>query len=489
MHVVMSIRAHFAELWHPEDVLDSLWGMLASPYATALLLLSLAVLVCLGTLLPQRPATALADPATNGLWMASLRERYHGSASWMLSLGLFDLERSLWFRGLLGLLGFSLLVGAVDWIRPRHAWPSNSPLETTLSGLPTKDESTTQFIERVKNVLQQRRYRVLASKDGPLLYADRYVLFPVLVYLGLLLVIAGAALSERTAWWEDSVDLRPGQVRALGHGTGLALRAEVLPAAPGTAQPEHVALTFLRQEREIARGTLHARTPAFQDGLLFFLSSTQPAVLVQAQDEVGRSLPLQMPETGASQFTELALHFREEESSRYIVMLNLTPGSPSGRYFQQKGNEQYVLVPGRDLSLRVVYGPPPAGESQPVFQVEAFRNGESTPLFVQQFQGSTSLEIAGDRFTFQPHRDATVRFGQDYGIGLVLVGAAMALAGLFLSAWHPVQRLWFLVRCADNQASLACAPVATAGHGPSSWQQRLTQELAADLALQVPGAS
>ena len=484
----MSIRAHFAELWHPEDVLDSLWGMLASPYATALLLLSLAVLVCLGTLLPQRPATALADPATNGLWMASLRERYHDSASWMLSLGLFDLEHSLWFRGLLGLLGFSLVLGTVDWIWPRHAWPSNLPLETTLSGLTTRDESTTQLIERVKNVLHEQRYRVLASKDGPLLYADRYVSFPVLVYLGLLLVIAGAALSERTAWWEDGVDLRPGQVRALRHGRDLALRAEVLPAAPGTAQPEHVALTFLRHEREIARGTLHACTPAFQDGLLFFLSSTQPAVLVQAQNEVGRSLPLQMPETGASQFTELALRFREEESSRYIVMLNLTPGNPSGRYFQQQGNEQYVLVPGRDLSLRVVYSPPPDGESQPVFQVEAFHNGETTPLFVQQFQESTSLEIAGDRFTFQPHRDATIRFGQDYGMGLVLGGAALALAGLFLGILRPMQRLWLAVRFADNQLCLACAAVGGSSREAQPWQHRLVQELAADLALQTSGA-
>jgi hypothetical protein len=484
----MSIRAHFAELWHPEDVLDSLWGIFASPLTTALLLLSLAVLVCLGTLLPQRPATALADPAANGLWMTSLRERYHDRASWMLSLGLFDLERSLWFRGLLGLLGFSLVLGAVDWIWPRHAWPSNSPLETNLSGLPTRDESTTQFIERVKNALQQRRYRLLASRDGPLLYADRYALFPFLVYLGLLLVIAGAALSERTAWWEDGVDLRRGQVRALGHGTGLALRAEVLPVKLGRAQPEQVSLTFLRQERESARGTLHARAPAFHCGLLLFLSSTQPAVLVQAQDKAGRSLPLQMPETGASQFTELSLRFREEESSRYIVMLNLTPGNPSGRYFQQEGNEQYVLVPGRDLSLRVVYSPPPDGESQPVFQVEAFRNGESTSLLVQQFQGNASLEIAGDRYTFQPHRDATIRFGQDYGMGLVLGGAALVLAGLFLGILRPVQRLWLAVRFADNQIGLACAAVGGASHEAQPWQHRLVQELAADLALQTSGA-
>lgn len=513
----MSIKARFAQLWYPEDVLDSLWSLFASPQATMLLLLALAGLVCLGTLLPQKPAQAVANPAAHSLWLTSVLERYHAAAGWLLSLGLLDIRRSYWFRGLLGLLAFNLMLGTVDLIHVRRLgraeWPHG---DNALAGMLSPGETAEQFVERVKMALRMQHFRVLKSDGSRLLYADRFALFPVLVYLGLLLIIMGLALSERTAWWEEGLALRPGQVHLLGHGTDLALRTAVIPADGSAKQDasslaeqdasararqeameaskggqlpnESVALTFLRGEQEVARVMLYKRAPSFYAGLILYLASTEPALLVQGYDETGQSLALQTPETGATQFTEVALRFREDTTPRYIIMLNLAPSGTTGRYFQQKGNEQYVVVPQRNLSLHLVYNPPPPGQVVPTFLVEAMRNGQETPFYHQQFQGEDSLEVAGDRYTFRLSYYAIIKVGRDYGLALVSTGAVTLLAGVILSIWRAPRRLWLVARVANGAVKLELVTDKAIQTDPPSWLKSLVQDLMTALALRAEGA-
>jgi len=479
----MTLRARFGELWNPEDVLDSLWRIVASPYVTMLLLIGLATLVCLGLFVPQRPPEAVLDPMANNLWLTSLRERYHNASDWLVRLGLFDIHRSLWFRGLLGLLALNLMLGTVDFISPRHLWRAGSPLGIRMPvGEPSLAESAEQSLERAKEILRGHRYRLLERADGKLIYADRFVLFPILVYLGLLLAITGLALSERTAWWEEGVTLRPGQVRLLGHGMALALRAESVEAiydrTRGQMQSGHTELTFLRADHEAGRMILHNHAPSFYAGLIFYQTSTEPALLVRAQDAAGRDLALQTPETAATQFTEVALRFREEESPRYIVVLNLAPGSQLGRYFQQKGNEQYVLVPSRDLSLRLLYSPPASGEVTATFHVEAFRGAEMSPFYQHQFHSTETVEIASDRYTFKPQRYTVIKYGQDYGLPFIFAGAAMVLVGTFLSAWCPPRRLWLVAWFEDDKASFSLTTSVPTEERATPWFEDLVEDIA-----------
>ncbi len=481
-----SIRAHFAELWNPEDPLDSLWGILASPYVTMLLLLSLAVLVGLGMSLPQRPAQVLHDLVAEGLWLSSLRERYQGATDWLLGLGLFDIRSSAWLRGLLGLLAFNLVLGVVDLVRPRYLRRANGERRILIGALPHA-ETVEQFLERVKEALRVQRYRLRARSGEHLLYAERYALFPLLVYVGLLLVIAGLAVSERTAWWEGEVSLRSGQVRPLGHGTDLALRAEVVHTGNGgmggAQQTEGIELTFLRADREVGRTMLNSNSPSIYAGVLFYASSVEPALLVQAQDSAGRNLGLEAPETGATLFTELTLRFRKEESARYIVMLNLAPVSPPGRYFQQRGDEKYVLVPSQDLSLRVLCGLPTPGETAPAFQVEAFRNAETSAFYQEQFRDSVSLEIAGVRYAFQPQRYAVMSFGQDYGMTIIFAGVVALLMGLGLCAWRTPQRVWLVAQSGNGEVSIRFSTYAALDSETPCWLESLVQHMATALGL------
>jgi len=484
----MNIKARFAELWNPEDVLDSLWRTFASPYTTMLLLTGVAALVCLGIFVPQRPADAAADPTANSLWLASLRERYGSTIDWLVGLRLVDVHRSMLLRGLVGLLAFNLLLGTADFIRPRHLLPASLAGSTTLSGGPPLAETHGQFLKRLKELLRNHHYRLREGSNGDWLYADRFALFPILVYMGLLLTIGGLALSERTAWWEEGVTLRPGQLRPLGHGTALSVRAQASEASydPLTGQwhEGHMELTFLREDQEIGQQVLHDHAPSFYAGLLFYLTSTEPALLIQAQDNAGRNLVLQTPETGATQFTEVVLRFRQEESPQYIIVLDLRMGSPLGRRFEQKGNERYVLVPSRALSLRLLYSPPGPGEGRPTFLVEAFRSGETSPFYQHQFNSANSVEIAGDRYTFQPQRCAVIKFGQDHSMALIFAGAVLMLTGIVLSAWHHPRRIWMVAQFADGELNLHFMAAPAGGKAPR-WFEDLMQSIATALALKV----
>jgi hypothetical protein len=394
-------------------------------------------------------------------------------------------------RGLLGLLAFNLLLASVDLVRPHYLRQTNGPVTRILSGVLPPAESTEQFADRVGQAARAQHLRVSRGRDGQPWHADRFALFPLLVYGGLLLVIGGSALSERTAWWENGVGMRPGQIRPLGHGTGLALRAEVVPSTPEDTQTtlprDRTVFHVMKSDQEIGRLTLDRLAPSFCAGLLFYATSTEPALLVQAQDAAGRRMSLQMPESGTAQFAELALRFREPESQRYTVVIGLAPGSPLQRYFQQKGNEQYVLVSGRDLTLRLQYTPPSAGDPRPAFLVEAYRDAEAVPFFQQSFQGTSSIEIAGDRYVFTPHYYIVIKFGQDYGIALVLLGAIAVLAGVALSAWRPPRRAWLLTRVNESQVMVTITPQGALEQ--AAWLEDLAQGLATELSLDVTGVT
>ncbi|MBC7261642.1 MAG: cytochrome c biogenesis protein ResB [Chloroflexi bacterium] len=467
----MTIGARWAELWDPDDPLDSLWRLFASPYLTMLLLTCLAVLIGLGIILPQRPTEALTDQAANNLWLASLRERYHGLVDWLARLKLLDIYRSLWLRGLLGLLAFNLLLAAVDLIHPRHAWHAGVEHELFVHD-PALVESPKQLLDRLQRVLCSQGYRFLIGKDNGLACVDHSWAFPLLVYVGLLLVIAGLAISERSAWWENNVALQPGQVRPLGHGTNLAVRADKIETYGGRAE-----LTLLRGDSRTAQRTLHTTAPSVYDGLLFYLTSTEPVLLIQVQDASGRNLPLRTPETGGTQFMEVALHFREAETPRYIVVLDLLPGSQLSRQFQQSGLERYVLVPARDLSLRLRYNPSRSGEVPPTFQVEAFRGTEALPFYQHQFHAAETIEIAGDRYYFQPQRYAVIKFGQDYGLVLILPGMVLTLAGIILSVKYPLRRVYLTMQPISGAMKIVLTANAPATESPL-WLEKLLQDIA-----------
>lgn len=399
----MTIRRRLAEQWDSRDVLSSLWRLFASPWTTIVLLLALGLLICATVLLPQLPSEAALDPVAASVWLASFRAQYGLLAEWMVRLSLINLIHSAWLRVLLGLLGFNLILVAAD------LWQQ----------LRTRESDQNQSAGRVG------------------LWAS------LLVVCGLVLILAGGVVQERLAWREGNVSLRPGQVKPVGHGSGLAFRADLIKShydpSTGLVHGGQTELTFLNADGVAGRKVLFDQTPSFFSGLMFHQVSTEPVLLIRAADAAGHRLALQTPETGASELGEVTLRFRDEEASRYIVVLGV-PGQTAALQFQQKGNQGYVLVPERDLSLRVSFALPPQGGVEPLFQVEAFRGAE-TAAFQQVVITSTEvIEIDGDRYTLEPQRHALIQFGRDYSPLFSLLGGVLVVAGLCLYAWQAARR-------------------------------------------------
>jgi hypothetical protein len=179
----------------------------------------------------------------------------------------------------------------------------------------------------------------------------------------------------------------------------------------------------------------------------------------------------------------VTLRFGEDASPQYIVALGLTPGTQLGRQFEQRGNERYVLVPSRNVTVRLLYRPAQPGEATPSFQAEAFRSNETLPFYQRQFSGSESVEIDGDRYAFEPQRYAVIRFGQDYGLALVGLGASVALVGMALSTWRPLQRLCLVSQPGNGGVKLRFTASTVLKRGTPKWFEELVQSVAASLTL------
>jgi hypothetical protein len=446
-------------------------------------------LVVLGLLLPQRPAEALADPTVNSLWLTSLRERYHSAADWLVRLGLTEIYRSLWFRGLLGLLALSLLVGALELIYPRHL-PAGAHSSIALRG-ESGSETLEQISHRLAQLLREQRYRLVEGGSEGVLHADRFVPYPILAYVGALLVLGGLVVSERRAWWEAGFVLRPEQVRPLGHGTSLAVRAEPLEQTNNgiVHSAASTALTFFEADLAVGQVVLRARLPSLYAGILFFPASMDPALLVQAQDTTGRNLGLQTPQTGATEFRQLALHFRKEESSWQVEALGPTPTDPVEPPLEHRGNERYALVPSRNLTLRLSYSSPGPGETRLSFRVEAFRSEEASPFYDQQFQGPSSMEIDGDLYMFHPQHYTVLRFGQDVGLAVGLLGVPVVLLGFVLSLVRPMRRMSLVTQTRDEELTLNLTASGALRQGTLGWFEDTVATVSASLGLNLQDES
>ena len=113
------------------DILDTLWRLFSSTQLVAIVLLVVALASALGTLFPQAPSQATGDSAVYAQWLASVQGGYGGWFDFLDTMGLFDLYGSWWFRALLALLAFSLMISVAE--RVASLWPFSRQIEVRRS--------------------------------------------------------------------------------------------------------------------------------------------------------------------------------------------------------------------------------------------------------------------------------------------------------------------------------------------------------------------
>ena len=453
-----------------QDPIALLWRFWASA-RLSLALLSFCLLAILASLiLPQASPQIQGDPVAYGRWLAGVRGRYGPGVDAARALGLLQVRNSFGFRSLLVALAFNLILNTVEQMQRLTAlarW-KGPPEESEFRQEWTAAHSLAhaEAMERLRAYLKKKRLclREEMNEGQPArLLAWRLPwghVFRLLPHLGILLVLGGLLVTERWGWQEIDLPLGKGQLYAVGHDTDLTLSGESIAVsllsdgAPAAWQSE-VALSHNGQE--VRRGLVRSGVPLYYRGLLLCQSDLGPSVEATAQDESGQpvivqTLPLQAPE-------------QKRASLR----------------FRNNGDEGYFAVPGRNLSLRLTYytSLPQYGEPGPVVHVQAYRGGQTTPLWDTFLRDEATWILDNTKYYLRLEHYAILQIVFAPGWPLMVAGVALIVLGSWgilgssLRAWQIAiveQKGEILARLYYDGIS--------ADSASERWFQRLQREIA-----------
>lgn len=394
------------------DPITPLWRALASARAVGLLLACLALALLLSALIPQVPAEARGDVLAYNRWLAETRNAQGPLFGLWQAVGLLDIRASLGMRLLLATLALSIALRAIDLAARLHGWWRGelpSPLaEQALAGPWDADTAA-----RLHTWLAARGYRTrLTDKAGQLeLAAWRFpwrTALMLLAHAGALCLLAGLLLNGRLGWQEAQWPLSVGQRLPIGHGASLSLEGlEVLaePGSDGRPAAKVTRLLVWEDGRALRSLLVGPQRPAQVRRILITQAALGPAVSLAALDAAGRPLEVQALSQPADEGKDVR--------------------------FRNNGDERYLFVPAANLTLRLTYYDelPQRSEKLPQLHVEAYRSGQSSPIY-DAFHGPDSAwAIGGIAYQMRsaPYALLNLRFLP--GLWVMALGLALMLAG------------------------------------------------------------
>lgn len=440
----------------PSNPVDRLYRALAGDVATLVVAALVTVALLASLLLPQLPADR-SEPDAAARWLAETAAQVGSSGSVLADLGLLNLWNSLWFLMLAGLLAFILLLrlglaigNALRRLRnpdPQHAaaearrWPLHAAvhLEKDATGAGLHQD------------LASEGWRVVSSAeaDRTQLVAERSsagVVAPILIYGGLLVVLASLWLGQLIGWQESGITLAPGETVLLANRPDSALSAS--PGVDGALTE----LSIARSSGPPETASLSAGGAARVDGVAIRRRAQGPALAVGAGGPGGEPLQLQRMDAQSAPAQSLTL------------------------VFDQPRSEQVFLLPDRQLVISVVSFPalPERGFSGPTFLVQAFRAGQRDPVLNEFVEGDASMGLGEDTLTLRTGQFITVDVSYDPVRPLGWLGVALAALGVLLALWRPAGQLFLSVQRQRGQVVVRASldpswPWRKAGRWLAAW--------------------
>lgn len=230
---------------HPDNIAwyarwrigQRVWQLCSAREALLLFLIPIAIALTATYLLPQAPAQLYADNLQYQEWLSARQVAFKNWTPLLTSIGAFHIRQTLWFRSLLTLLAFVLLISLGEQLRlllspvlVRKPAPFYNSTDATSI---VSDLSYDEALRKIRNVFQWR----LVQSEGPgtaYLYGGRHTwarASTAVIYLGLFGVVSGLALQARVGWWQSGIQVLPYEDVALGPGGTLQLRLlDIQPA-------------------------------------------------------------------------------------------------------------------------------------------------------------------------------------------------------------------------------------------------------------------
>ncbi len=438
------------------DLFEAVWNLFCSVRFAVVLILLLAAATTLGTTIPQVSPGLRDFPIDYANFLSQAHARFGPLAGIMDWVGMFDLFNSFWYRLLILLLCYSIIICTLNRWGPTLRLINPTTLRSTESFLLALGEHA-QFrgvplapaaaADALRGALRRSRYRVLAEEHEGVyyLYADRDRWSKMVTFgshAALVLLIITAAGLTQVGWREQSVFMAPGQPLSVGHGTAFTVRQDNfrIEYFPGTTDVKEYFcdLTINQQGQDVVHKTIRVNDPLRYDNINFFLVQYQPVAKVVALDELGNPLPLTpmgqqgpIAVSGAAALQPMLLSFQMTDSDNLPMdMVQL----------RRPGQDTVTLQVSNYTSV------PRAADENPALFVRAFIGQNFDQPLYNDFiprQGPLVIpEVGPVRFTFTKDTATVMEIAEDYGLAPIAFWFVIMTFGFALSLYINFVRCW-----------------------------------------------
>lgn len=437
------------------DLVETIWTLFCSLRFAVVLNVALALAATLGTVIPQmQPGIQNFERELN-LFIEGMRGRYGDLAAVLYWAGFFDVYNSVWFRMLVVLVVFSIIMCTMNRWQPIMRLirrPAVRVSDAFIGGLSEKAQFRAVPLpvdaveSALRDALKKSRYRVLVerSDDGRTihLYADRDRWSKLITFVShgaLVLLILAAVGMLNYSWREKSVKFYPGRPVSVGHDTDFQVRQdrfwiEYYPDGK-TIKEYRNALTVIEGGKEVLSKTIVVNDPLRYKGVNYFLSSYQPLLYARATDAAGNNVGLKR--MGAS-----GLVTDTTASGETMVAFAFTNGDNLPMDLLQ------LPVGERAVTLQLTYYEDVTRapvENPPVY-VRAYLDKDFDKAIYDAFLPRTGeLQLPGYpdyRLSFRGDFSTDMEVAQDPGLGLVVWFFMVMAVGFTISLYTTFARCW-----------------------------------------------
>lgn len=412
-------------LWQRCSARETLLGFLAL----------VGVALVLGYVFPQTPVQVRADPVSYQQWLSSIQVRFKTWTPLLDALGMFYVQDTTWFRILVALSAFVLLISTASHIntlreartirKPERFYDSSDAINIT------SPLSPEQVVPAVKETIGALLGRVQVDADGSTtyLYSSRAAWAGSIIcvlYAGLLMTMVGLAINGRWGWQQPNVQLLPQVPVSVGPDGSRQIELANAPKA----STEVVLLTEKGERVSLPQGRTRRRgSYSYQ-----LAAEGGPLVRISAQRDNGAALTLY----------DYAVHPQPVEQLVFTFS-PAVPGEGMDRLFIVSEEKVVARLQWLDESSAQVDG----GQR---FHLWVFREDGQTLLGEQEIQAdgdAIAVTIGGITYALDISRFFVVNVAYLPGLWILRVGTALAGAGL-LAHLLPRQQIWGTVFAQGN---------------------------------------
>jgi cytochrome c biogenesis protein len=436
------------------DLVETVWTLFCSVKFAVVLNVALALVVMLGTVITQMQPGIQRFPTELEQFLRSAETRYGPFSGFLYWAGFYELYTSLWFRMLIVIVVFSIIICTMNrWqptlrlitrptVRVSDSFINDLTEKAQFRGVPLAAGAAEKAL---RSALRRGRYRVLAEHSGETtvhLFGDRDRWSKMVTFVShaaLVLLILTAAGFTQIGWREQSVYFVPGDRVDVGHGTDFTVANEGFQIEyyeDGIAVKEYRnTLAVYEGDTQVLTKTITVNDPLRYDGVNYFLVSYQPVLYVRAAGAGGESLPLKkMGATGP---------------------ITATTGSGEALI-----DFQYVSDDNMPMDLVQV----PAGDSVLTLEIRYYQDvarlpGENPPAYVRVYQDREFDKTLYDGFiprtgpftipgfeqyalNFRTGTATILEVAMDPGLGPVAFWFGIMTLGFTISLYTTFTRTW-----------------------------------------------